>query len=84
MKGFLNNPGGRTAYIIQKSPSFNGPPNYPIDTGLAAVGIVKNSPTYHQFFQVTQSILDAMDPALASHTNGMIDKVKAGQRDVFC
>jgi len=59
MKGFLNNPGGRTAYLIQKSPAF-GPT---VDAGLAAVGIVKNSPTYHQFFQVTQSVVDPADPA---------------------
>jgi hypothetical protein len=26
------------------------------------VGIVKNSPTYHQFFQVTQSVVDPADP----------------------
>jgi len=59
MKGFLNNPGGRTGYLIQHSPAF-GPT---VDAGLAAVGIVKNSPTYHQFFQVTQSVVDPVDPA---------------------
>lgn len=59
MKGFLNNPGARIAYLIQNSPAF-GPT---VDAGLAAVGIVKNSPTYHQFFQVTQTILDPADPA---------------------
>src|SRR5512133_861796 len=58
MKGFLNNPGGRTAYLIQHSPAF-GPT---VDAGLANVGIVKNSPTYHQFFQVTQSVVDPADP----------------------
>ena len=59
MKGFLNCPGGNTAYLIQHSPAF-GPT---VDAGLAAVGIVKNSPTYHQFFQVTQSVVDPADPA---------------------
>ncbi|MBI3130240.1 MAG: Ig-like domain-containing protein [Acidobacteria bacterium] len=59
MKGFLNNPGGRTAYLIQNSPAF-GPT---VDAGLAAVGIVKNTPTYHSFFQVTQTIVDPADPA---------------------
>ncbi len=59
MKGFLNNPGGRIAYLIQNSPAF-GPT---VDAGLAAVGIAKNSPTYHGFFQVTQTILDPADPA---------------------
>lgn len=59
MKGFLSVPGGKTAYLIQNSPSF-GPT---VDVGLAAVGIPKNSPTYHNFFQVTQSIVDPVDPA---------------------
>jgi len=59
MKGYLSVPGGRTAYLIQNSPAF-GPS---VDAGLAAVGIVKNSPTYHQFFQVTQSVVDPVDPA---------------------
>ncbi len=59
MKGYLSVPGARTAYLIQNSPAF-GPS---VDAGLAAVGIVKNSPTYHNFFQVTQSIVDPADPA---------------------
>ena len=59
MKGYLSVPGACTAYLIQNSPAF-GPS---VDAGLAAVGIVKNSPTYHQFFQVTQSVVDPADPA---------------------
>lgn len=59
MKGFLSVPGGRTAYLIQNSPAF-GPS---VDAGLAAKGITKNSPTYHGFFQVTQSVVDPVDPA---------------------
>ncbi|WP_243319862.1 Ig-like domain-containing protein [Geothrix sp. SG200] len=59
MKGYLSVPGGRTAYLIQNSPAF-GPS---VDAGLAAVGIAKNSPTYHQFFLVTQTIVDPADPA---------------------
>ena len=59
MKGYLSVPGGRTAYLIQNSPAF-GPT---VDNGLAAVGIAKNTPTYHQFFQVTQSVVDPADPA---------------------
>jgi fermentation-respiration switch protein FrsA (DUF1100 family) len=59
MKGYLAVPGGCTAYLIQNSPAF-GPT---VDSGLAAVGITKNSPTYHQFFQVTQSVIDTVDPA---------------------
>jgi hypothetical protein len=59
MKGYLSVPGGRLAYLIQNSPAF-GPS---VDAGLLAVGIVKNTPTYHQFFQVTQSVVDPADPA---------------------
>jgi len=59
MKGFLSVPGARVAYLIQQSPSFS--PS--INSGLAAVGIGTDTPTYHAFFQATQSILDAVDPA---------------------
>ncbi|MDD2850857.1 MAG: Ig-like domain-containing protein [Desulfuromonadaceae bacterium] len=60
MKGFLSVPGGRLAYLLQNSPTY-GPP---IVAGLAAsAGIVKDSPTYHNFFQVTQSVIDPVDPA---------------------
>jgi hypothetical protein len=59
MKGYLSVPGSRIAYLLQNSPAFGAS----IDAGLAAVGIVKNSPTYHQFFQVTQSVFDPVDPA---------------------
>ncbi|HEX9010810.1 MAG TPA: hypothetical protein VF804_10635, partial [Holophagaceae bacterium] len=59
MKGYLAVPGGRLAYLIQNSPTF-GPS---VDAGLAAVGIAKGTPTYNQFFQVTQSVVDPADPA---------------------
>jgi hypothetical protein len=59
MKGFLSVPGARLAYLMQNSPSF-GPS---INAGLAAKGVIKDSPTYHQFFQVTQTIIDPADPA---------------------
>ncbi len=59
MKGLLNCPGGRLAYLIANSPAF-GPA---VNAGLAAVGINQGTPTYHGFFQVTQSIVDPMDPA---------------------
>lgn len=60
MKGVLSVPGGRLAYLIQASPSF-GPT---VDAGLLAqAGIAAGSPTYHAFFQATQSIVDPMDPA---------------------
>ncbi|MEI6306167.1 MAG: hypothetical protein WCP33_05040, partial [Deltaproteobacteria bacterium] len=59
MKGFLSVPGGRTAYLIQNSPSFS--PS--VNAGLAAMGVATGSPTYHNFFQVTQSVVDPADPA---------------------
>lgn len=59
MKGFLSVPGARLAYLMQNSPSF-GPS---INAGLAAKGVIKDSPTYHQFFQVTQTVIDPADPA---------------------
>jgi hypothetical protein len=59
MKGFFNNPGGRYAYLGETSPAFSPA----VTAGLAAAGIVQNSPTYHQFFLLTQTILDPMDPA---------------------
>lgn len=62
MKGFLSVPGARTAYLLQNSPSF-GPG---INAGLAAKGIVNGSPTYHQFWQVTQSVIDPADAASVS------------------
>lgn len=71
MKGYLAVPGGRTAYVIQNSPAFNGPnadpaKAYPIDQGLAAAGIAAGSPSYHIFFQMTQSVVDPADPASAT------------------
>jgi Bacterial virulence factor lipase N-terminal len=59
MKGFLSVPGGRLAYLIQNSPSFSTS----INAGLAAMGIPTGSPTYNQFFQLTQAIVDPADPA---------------------
>jgi hypothetical protein len=59
MKGFLSVPGGRTAYLLQNSPAFS--PS--INAGLAAAGIIAGTPTYHNFFQVTQSVVDPVDPA---------------------
>ena len=59
MKGLLNVPGGRVAYLLKDSVSF-GPS---IDAGLAAQGIVKGSPSYLQFFLLTQSVFDPADPA---------------------
>jgi hypothetical protein len=59
MKGLLNTPGGRIAYLLRDSVSF-GPS---LDAGLATKGIVKGSPTYIQFFLLTQTVLDPADPA---------------------
>ncbi|MEI6205931.1 MAG: hypothetical protein WCP20_04030 [Desulfuromonadales bacterium] len=59
MKGFLSVPGGRLAYLLQNSPAFS--PS--INAGLAATGIAAGTATYNQFFQVTQSIVDTVDPA---------------------
>jgi hypothetical protein len=59
MRGFLSVPGSRTAYLIGASPTF-GPG---VITGLEAAGIVQGTPTFHQFFQVTQSVIDTVDPA---------------------
>ncbi|MDD5285003.1 MAG: hypothetical protein PHD54_04040 [Desulfuromonadaceae bacterium] len=59
MKGFLSVPGGRLAYLLMDSPAFSSS----INAGLAAVGVVARTPTYNNFFQVTQSIVDTVDPA---------------------
>ncbi|MDA8427858.1 MAG: hypothetical protein M0T70_01235 [Geobacteraceae bacterium] len=60
MKGFLSVPGGRLAYLIQNSPAFSPSVNAGL---LAQAHIATGSPTYHQFFQATQSIVDPADPA---------------------
>jgi hypothetical protein len=59
MKGFLSVPGGRLAYLLMNSPAFSSS----INAGLAAKGITAGTPTYNQFFLVTQSITDPVDPA---------------------
>jgi hypothetical protein len=59
MKGFLSVPAGRLMYLLINSPTY-GPPAI---AGLAGVGIVKDTPTFHNFFLVSQSILDPVDPA---------------------
>jgi hypothetical protein len=59
MKGFLSVPGGRLAYLLMDSPAFSTS----INAGLAAVGITAGTPTYNSFFQVTQSVVDTVDPA---------------------
>jgi len=59
MKGFLSVPGARLAYLLKDSPTF-GPS---INSGLAAVGVTAGTPSYHQFFQLTQAVVDPVDPA---------------------
>jgi len=59
MKGYLSVPGGKLAYLIQASPAFSAT----VNSGLVAAGIPTGSPTYHAFFQATQSVIDTADPA---------------------
>jgi hypothetical protein len=59
MKGFLSVPGARLAYLMRDSAAFS--PS--VNAGLAAKGIAVGTPTYNQFFQVTQTIVDTVDPA---------------------
>jgi hypothetical protein len=59
MKGLLNVPGGRLAYLMEGSPTYGGL----LETGLRSLGIAKGSPEHHAFLQVTQSVIDPVDPA---------------------
>jgi len=58
MKGLLSAPGARLAYLFRDSPRFGAS----IAAGLAASGIAVDTPTYHQFFLLTQSVIDPADP----------------------
>ncbi|HJV65087.1 MAG TPA: hypothetical protein VJ550_05090 [Geomonas sp.] len=59
MKGLLSVPGARLAYLLKDSPRF-GPS---LNAGLAAKGIVAGTPEYQQFFLLTQTVIDPVDPA---------------------
>lgn len=59
MKGLLSVPGARLAYLMKDSPAFGAS----INQGLAQKGIVAGTPTYQQFFLLTQSVIDPADPA---------------------
>ena len=59
MKGFLSVPGGRVAYLLRDSVDFS--PS--INAGLAAQKIGVGTPAYNQFFLLTQSVFDPVDPA---------------------
>jgi len=59
MKGFLSVPGSRLAYLMHASPSFSSV----IDAGLGQLGINPGTPTYNEFFQLTQTVVDTADPA---------------------
>ncbi|MBJ6725901.1 Ig-like domain-containing protein [Geomonas sp. Red875] len=59
MKGLLSVPGGRLAYLFKDSPSFGAS----LNAGLAQRGIIAGTPTYLQFFLLTQSVIDPVDPA---------------------
>ena len=67
MKGYLSVPGARLAYLLQNSPSFSGT----INAGLAAEGLAKGSVAYNEFFQVTQSVTDPIDPATMTTPLGL-------------
>lgn len=54
----LGNPGGKIAYLLQQSPTFAPE----INAGLAQKGIVPGTQLYYDFFQWTQTIVDAGDP----------------------
>ncbi len=60
MKGYLSVPAGRWAYIGQDATSSFEPT---VTLGLAAAHIAKGSPTYNQFFLLTQTVIDPTDPA---------------------
>ncbi|GFO54262.1 lysophospholipase VolA [Geomonas sp. Red276] len=59
MKGLLNVPGGRLAYLIQESPDFS--PS--VNAALASHGILPGTPEYRQFFLLSQAVIDPADPA---------------------
>ena len=59
MRGVLNVPGGRLAYLLLDSTNY-GPAAV---AGLAGAGIVAGTPTFNNFWQATQSIIDPVDPA---------------------
>ena len=59
MKGLLNTPGGRIAYLFRDSPGFSAS----VNAGLAAKGIAAGTPAYNQFFLLTQTVIDPADPA---------------------
>lgn len=61
MKGLFSVTGGRLAYLFRDTPD----PDFSrsLNAGLAAKGIVAGSPTYQQFFLLTQTVLDPVDPA---------------------
>jgi len=67
MRGFLSVPGARTAYLIGNSPTF-GPG---VIAGLGDAGIHQGTPTFNQFFQVTQSVIDTVDPATMTTPLGL-------------
>ena len=65
MKAYLSVPGGRLAYLIQNSPDFAPVVNGGLAALPAALGgpILPGTPTYNQFFLLTQSVVDIADPA---------------------
>ncbi|HYW76380.1 MAG TPA: hypothetical protein VFA48_07115, partial [Gammaproteobacteria bacterium] len=56
--GFLSEPGGKIAYLLQTSPTFSPQ----INQGLAQLGLVPGTLGYDTFFQQAQTVIDSGDP----------------------
>ncbi len=70
--GFLSEPGGKIAYLLQTSPTFSPE----INQGLAQVGLVPGTLGYDTFFQDAQTVVDSGDPlnyAAQAAANGPIN-----------
>jgi len=59
MKGYLSVPGARTLYLLHDSPAFSSI----INGGLAQVGVLPGTTAFNEFYQVTQTVVDTVDPA---------------------
>lgn len=56
--GFLSEPGGKIAYLLQTSPAFSPE----INQGLAQQGLTPGTLAYEYFFQWAQTVIDSGDP----------------------
>jgi len=59
MKGLLNVTGGRVVYLLKDSPAY-GPL---LDVILKTMNVEKDTPLAHAVLQLTQTVLDTVDPA---------------------